>query len=327
MLPETVIDLFRRQSGVAARHQIREFEPERSARRSIYADPQIELVTPRVFRHRAVPPTTDQTLMTGVLDAGPQSVLWSKSASTRWGFGRSRLLPPRVAVQRPRRSIDSRVAQTHVITDLLERDCTHADGIPIARPELVVRWLAGAFTHRFGHEIALHRTEVVLDQAWRQGLIDGEYLHELAARSGGKGRSGIVVLRQALAVRPPDYKPAGSRLEERFEEIVGPHVARDLDRQVTVDVTPVVRTVDFRLRCWPLIVEINGEAFHTSLTDRAADLERYRRMLSLGFSVVVFWEYDVWHDAASIRRSMELLRSNPDRAPTIHRPTKAPWEC
>ena len=83
MLPDTVIDLLRTQSGVAARHQIRLLEPDRSARRSIYADPHLELATPRVLRHRAVPPSTDQILMTGVLDAGPDSILWSKPAATR----------------------------------------------------------------------------------------------------------------------------------------------------------------------------------------------------------------------------------------------------
>jgi very-short-patch-repair endonuclease len=168
---------------------------------------------------------------------------------------------------------------------------------------------------------------VLLDHAWRQRLIDGPYLHDLASRSGGRGRSGIVVLRQVLDTRPPDYRPAGSRLEERFEEIVSPVVRSELRRQVTVDVEPVIRTVDHRLDRWPLIVEVNGEAWHTSLTDRAADAERYERMLELGFSVVVFWEYDVWHDHATVRRSLDHLLLNPDPVPTLHRPTPAPWDC
>lgn len=327
MLPEHVIQLLQTQSGVVARHQIRELEPDRHARRSIYADVHLELTTRRVFRHRAVPPSQDQTLMTSILDAGPGAILWGKSAATRWGFGRNRLLPPHVAVPRRRRSSAGAHGQTHILTTLLERDCTHVAGIPIARPELVVLWMAGAFTHRFGHEIALERTEVALDQAWRQRLVDGRYIHELADRSGGRGRSGIIVLRQALERRPPDYQPAGSRLEERFESIVGAQIAGRLDRQATVDITPVIRTVDFLHRDRPLIVEINGEAFHSSLTDRAADDERYQRLLALGFSVVVFWEHDVWNDAESIRRSMERLASQPDPRPMLHRPTKAPWEC
>jgi very-short-patch-repair endonuclease len=326
VLPEPVLDLIRSQRGVIARHQVRALEPDRRRRRRVYEDPHLEASTARVLRHRAVPPCREQAVMTSVLDAGPGGVLWAKSGATLWGFGRERLLPAHVAIERRHEKYSPR-CQLHVVKDLRASECvTHLD-VPVARPERIVLWIAGALTHRFGHEIALARTAALLDQAWRQRLIDGPYLHELAARSGGRGRSGIVVLRQALEERPPDYKPAGSRLEERFEEVVSPSVRGQLRRQVTVDVEPVIRTVDFRLDRWPLIVEVNGEAWHTSLTDRAADAERYERLLTLGFSVVVFWEYDIWHDQATVRRAMDHLLERPDATPTLHRPTPAPWDC
>ena len=326
MLPESVLELFRTQSGVAARHQIRMVEPHRERRRTIYRNSDLEVVTKRVLRHRAVPPTPEQPVMTAVLDAGPGGRLWGKSGATLFGFGRDRLLPAHVAVPR-RRELETTVGQLHVIGHLDPRNLTHHRDVPVARPELIVLWLAGAFTHRFGHEIAAMRAAMVLDQAWRQRLIDGHYIHELAARSGGKGRSGILVFRQLLEKRPPDYQPAGSRLEERFEETVSPFVAKMLRRQVTVDVDPVVRTVDYRVEGRPMVVEINGEAWHSSLTDRAADDERYARFLDLGLSVVVFWEFDIWHDSRTVRAAMDRLLRRPDERPTMHRPTPAPWEC
>ena len=76
-----------------------------------------------------------------------------------------------------------------------------------------------------------------------------------------------------------------------------------------------------------MVVEINGEAWHSSLTDRAADNERYARFLDLGFSVVVFWEYDIWQDSRTVRAAMDRLIRRPDEKPTLHRPTPAPWEC
>lgn len=325
MLPDAVLELFRVQAGVCARHQIRAVEPNPEIRRRIYRDCDLEALTPRVLRHRAVPPSREQALMKAILDAGPDALLWGKSAATLFGFGRHRLLPAHVAVPR-RRELPTSVGQLHVISHLQPRDRTHHLDVPVARPEVVVLWLAGGLTHRFGHEIAVERASVTLDQAWRQRLIDGHYIHELAGRSGGRGRSGIVVFRQLLASRPPDYQPAGSRLEERFEAIVSPAVARRLRRQVTVDVEPVVRTVDYRVGQRPLVVEINGEAWHTSLTDRAADNERYQRFLALGLSVVVFWEYDVWHDARTVRQAMDRLCAVPDVEPTLHRPTPAPWD-
>lgn len=325
MLSDAVLRLLRVQRGQVARHQIREVEPDLLCRRSIYRDPMLEPVTRRVFRHRAVPWSLEQEVMLGVLDAGPRARLWGKSAACHWGFGRFPRLPAHVGV--PRRHVaEDHLAQIHRIRSYDTCDLTSHDDIPVARPERVVLWLAGMWTHRFGHDIAADRAAVAIDHAWRQRLIDGDFIHELADRSGGSGRSGIVVLRKTLETRPPDYQPAGSRLEERFEAIVPWVVRKELHRQVTVDAEEAIRTVDFRLRSWPLIVEINGEAFHTSLTDRAADAERYQRLLELGFSVAVFWEYDVWHDADAIREVMLHLGRNRDRRPTLHRPTKAPWE-
>lgn len=325
MLPDSVLRLLRVQRGVIGRHQVRDVECDPNRRRSIYRDPMLDHVTPRALRHRAVPWSIEQEVMVGVLDAGHDARLWGKPAACHWGFSRFLRLPVHVGIPRRQISGDHK-AQLHRVRSFDSRDLTSHDDVPIARPESVVLWLAGMWTHRFGHDIAADRAAVALDHAWRQRLIDGQFIHDLADRSGGSGRSGIVVLRRILEKRPPDYQPAGSRLEERFEAIVPWSVRQQLSRQVTVDVEEAIRTVDFRLRCWPLIAEINGEAFHTSLTDRAADVERYERLLELGFSVVVFWEHDVWHDATVIREVMDHLARHPDPVPTLHRPTKAPWE-
>ncbi|MDE0802992.1 MAG: DUF559 domain-containing protein [Acidimicrobiales bacterium] len=325
MLPDPLLDLLRLQRGLAAQHQVREIEPDPYRRRSIYRDAALEKATSRVVRHRAVPWSIGQEVMVGVLDAGPGARLWGKAGASHWGFSRYPRLPAHVAVPRTHVRTGHR-AQVHLIRDLDPADLTSHDGIPVARPERVILWLAGMWTHRVGHDLAARRTAVALDQAWRQRLIDGPFIHALAARSGGSGRSGIVVLRALLKDRPPSYQPAGSRLEERFEDIVPWVVRKDLRRQVTVDAELAIRTVDFRLDSWPLVIEINGEAFHTALTDREADAERYERLLDLGFSVLVLWEHDVWHDADLIRQVMLRLGRAPDKTPILHRPTKAPWQ-
>lgn len=325
MLPPFVVDLLRRQHGLAGVHQIRASEPNPAARRAIYRHPDLERRSSRVIRHRAVPESREQDILAGVLDAGPGAVLWGKPGACHWGFSRFRVLPPHVAVLR--RSIEGdHLAQLHRVRHLGDDERTSHLGIPIARPETIVLWLLGMWTHRLGHEIAAERGAVDLDQAWRQRLIDGPFIHELAERSGGKGRSGIVVLRTLLEKRPPDYRPAGSRLEERFEEGIGEHASRRLDRQVTVDAEKAVRTVDYRVRSMPHVIEINGEAFHSSLTDRANDERRYARLLDLGYSVMVLWEYDIWHDIRTVRRAVDPYSRVPDAEPTLHRPTKAPWE-
>lgn len=325
MLPDEVLRLLRLQRGLAARHQILDTIPDPRDRRRVYGHPELIHASSRVLRHLAVPWSIEQQLMLGILDAGRDGHLWGKSGASHWGFTRFRRLPAHVATLR-RSTRGTHLAQLHQVRHIDPRDVTWHDDIPVARPEMVVLWLCGMWTHRFGHEIALDRAAVAIDQAWRQRLIDGAFIHDLAARSGGRGRSGIVVLRELLETRPPDYRPAGSRLEERFEELVPWTVRRELRRQVTVDAEDAIRTVDFRLDRWPLIAEINGEAFHTSITDRAGDDRRYARLLELGYSVVVFWEYDIWHDAATVSSAMLHLLRTPDNRPTLHRPTRAPWE-
>ena len=325
VLPEPVLALLARQWGLVARSQVREAVADASLRRSIYHHDDFDHPSPRVLRHRAVRPSKEQDLLLGVLDAGPDAVLWSKAAATHCGFGRFRLLPPHVALARQTLK-GRRLAQVHLLRHLDPTDRTVHNDVPVARPEVTLLWLAGMWTHRVGHERAIRKTALAVDHAWRQRLVDGRFIHALAERSGGKGRSGIVAFRTVLATRPPDYQPAGSRLEERFEEIIGSATARVLERQVTVDVEQSVKTVDFCVENRPQIIEINGEAFHTSLTDRTADTARYERLLGLGYSVMVLWEYDIWHDVATVRHAVRRYLREPDAVPTLHRPTKAPWE-
>lgn len=326
MLPEPVVELLRAQFGLIADRQLVGTVTDRNQRRRVQRHPDLSRLGPRVLVHRATPATIEQSLMHAALDAGPDALLWSKTAASHWGFSRFRRVPAHVAIRRGCCHDGDRVGQVHLVRSLSSDMGTRHLDLPVARPEETILWLAGMWTHRVGHELGVRSLCRTLDHAWRQDLIDGEAIHALAERSGGKGRSGIVVLRAALEERPPDYQPAGSGLEERFEEIVSGEVRRRLTRQVRIDSGRKIHVVDYELTSWPLIIEINGEPWHTSITDRALDDQRYERLLDAGFSVVVFWDFDIWHDAATVRSAMEYLRAHPDATPTLHRPTRAPWE-
>lgn len=326
MLPEPAFELLRAQFGLLAWHQLPEHLTS-AERRRIGRHRDLERLTPRVLRHRVVRPCREQHVLAGVLDAGACGQLWGKSASSLWGFGRFRSARPHVAV--PRTLVrGERLGQIHLVRHHLAAATTHL-GIPTARPEETVLWIAGMWTHRWGPagiEIAIQRTSRTLDHAWRLGLIDGERIHELCANSGGKGRSGIVVLRQLLDERPPDYRPSGSALEDRFESTLPAPLRSGLVRQVPLSDDRPIGVVDYCHRCRPLVVEINGEVFHSSLTDRAADEQRYRRLVDAGYEVLVVWEYDVFHQPHRIVRSLEQVVANPHR-PRLIRPTSAPWEA
>ncbi len=324
MLPDDILHLLRRQHGLVADRQISATVTTPAARRRVYRHPDLERLGTRVRRHRATVGTIEQGLMHAVLDASPTALLWGKTGAALWGFGPFRLAPPHVAIGRGSGGKGTRLAQIHTLRSFDEGARARLSDLPVCRPEETILWLSGMWTHRVGHERALARMSRTLDQAWRDGLVDGTAIHALADRSGGRGRSGIVVLRALLEQRPPDYQPSGSGLEDRFEEIVPWTVRTALERQVCVDGERKTRIVDYRLTTWPLIVEINGFG-HTSLSERDDDAERYARLLEMGYSVVVWWAHDVWHDRQTVGRVMADLVRAPDRVPTLHRPTPAPW--
>lgn len=321
MLPGSILDLFALQYSLVGRHQLLD-RCTAAERRRLVRDPDIERAGPRVLRHRAGVVDLGQQLLLPVLDAGPNALLWGHAAAHWWGFGRFRASP--VHVSRPRNGTRTpHLGIVHVTRRIdPELDTTVHRGIPIVRPERLLLWLARADTERHGHEIGALRLERTLDHAWREGLIDGRRLHELAVRCSGKGNSGIVILRELLESRPPDHRPTDSNLEKRWEEVVG-STARSFRRQVVLgDDAPIGRFDQVHVDR-PLVVEVHSEKHHTMPSDVADDERRANRLVAAGFAVVVYWEYDIWHDAAAVRESLREILSRPHEA-RLHRPTRAP---
>ena len=321
MVPGSVLDLFTRQFSLVGRHQLLD-RCSPSERRRLVRHPDIERAGPRVLRHRAGSVDLGQQLLLPVLDAGQDALLWGRAATHWWGFGRFRAFP--VHVTRPRNGTRTpHLGIVHVTRHLVpELDTAVHRGIPIVRPERLLLWLARADTERYGHEIGALRLERTLDHAWREGLVNGNRIHELAVRCSGKGNSGIVILRQLLERRPPDYQPTDSNLEARWEEVVGP-MARSFRRQVVLgDDAPIGRFDQVHVDR-PLVVEIHSEKHHTMPSDVADDDERAEDLVAAGFAVVIYWQYDIWHDARTVRRTLAEILARPHEA-RIHRPTRAP---
>lgn len=327
MLPEPLVALLRQQYGLVRSSQLCA-ELDAIERRRLRREHDLEVLTPRVLRHRAVAVTREQELLAAVFDGGAGAGLWGKSAASFWGFGRLRSARPHVGVARTTVR-GPRLGHVHKLRHVGDDAFTTHRDIPIARPEEVVFWLAGMWTHRFGQaglDLAVERTGRTIDHAWRLGLIDGRRIHRMCAEGGGRGRSGIVVMREVLAGRPPDYRPSGSALEDRFESVLPQSLRRDLERQVAVGGEVLIGVVDYRHRRRPLIVEINGEVFHSSISDRQHDEERYRRLVDAGFEVLVVWEHDIFHDPSAVVSALRRVLASPVR-PRVLRPTNAPWEA
>jgi very-short-patch-repair endonuclease len=323
MLPESVMHLLGRQYSLIGTHQLRS-ECTPSERRRCRRDPHLVPVGRRVLRHRAGPPVLGQQLLAPVLDAGQGAFLWGFAATQWWGFGRFRTFP--VDVGRPPCSVPPQLlGRLHQTTTVADQDLTVHRGIPIARPERLILWLARAYTERYGHDVGAVRLERTLDHAWRNGLIAPQRIHQLMDERSGKGNAGIVVLRRLLAGRPVDYRPADSRLEARWEEVVGA-MATQFRRQVVLGADSSIGRFDQVHRSRPLVVEIHSETFHTMPSDVERDAQRVDQLLRAGFSVVIYWEHDIWHDATTVRSTLRRILDHPDCEPTLHRPTPAPFD-
>ena len=324
VLPGSVLDVLQTQYSLIARHQVRA-RCSPAERRRCRRSTELAPAGPRVLRHLAGTPALGQQLLLPVLDAGPYAVLWGYAAMQWWGFGRFRSFP--VDVARPPMTMrPDHLGRIHS-TDTLEPglDVTTHRGIPIARPERLILWVARELTYRWGHDIGAVRLERTLDHAWPEGLIDPAVLHHLATRRSGKGNAGIVILRTLLEDRPLDHRPTDSNLEKRWEEVVGP-LARQFRRQVVLGGAAPIGRFDQVHVDRPLVVEINGEKHHTMPTDITRDEERYQQLLAAGFSVVVYWQHDIWHDAPIVRSSLAQILARPNGPPAIHRPTPAPFQ-
>jgi very-short-patch-repair endonuclease len=323
MLPGSVVHLLERQYSLVATHQLRA-DCTPAERRRCRRDPYLEPLGPRVLRHRAAPPQLGQQLLAPVLDAGPDAVLWGYAATQWWGFGRFRSFPVDVA-RRPcnaGRDFLGRLHQTSTLRP--EVDLTVHRGIPIARPERLILWLAREFTARYGHELGALRLERTIDHAWRARLLSPTVIHRLAEERAGKGNAGIVVLRRLLETRPVDYRPTDSNLEARWEEVVGT-MATQFRRQVVIGGEEPIGRFDAVHELRPLVVEVHSEAFHTMPSDIERDEDRISRLLAAGYSIVIYWEFDIWHDAPAVRSSLRHILDHPTDRPTVHRPTPTPY--
>ncbi|HEY3141405.1 MAG TPA: hypothetical protein VGJ86_09755 [Acidimicrobiales bacterium] len=175
-------------------------------------------------------------------------------------------------------------------------------------------------------DIGAERIGRLLDNAHRQGLVTWAALTEMVEDIRERGRSGTVLMRALADARPPGSSPTESRNEDQLEKVLANVGDPPLRRQVVLGGLEPIGRVDFRDPEVPLAVEVNSLAFHTTPSDRAADLVRYQRLRDAGFTVAVIWEDDLWSSPraviATVRQSRERARQG-DRV-VVHSPS-CPW--
>ena len=155
----------------------------------------------------------------------------------------------------------------------------------MVRPELAAYQLSG--------ELSPLRAARAFDNFWARGLLSGASAQQCLDDLARRGRNGTVVYRDIIKARGPDYVPPTTNLESRVKELAE-QAGITLRRQVNLGDERWDARVDFLEDHVKLVVEVQSELHHSSLSDLEADAERRERLKADGFRVLEVWDTDVW---------------------------------
>jgi very-short-patch-repair endonuclease len=263
---------------------------------------RVERLSPRVLRIVGSPFGVHQRAMASVLDTSGGLVAL-QSAAALWRLPGFEVEPVHVLTTRTPHRGTPHLGIVHSSTTLAEEHRTEIEGIPVTTP---VRTL-----HDLARRLHPAKTEHLCDDMLRRGLLRLESLHDLAAglppRGGTRGNG---VVRRLAAGRPIGWVPSESRLERRFERILEQAGEPPMERQVEIgDARGWIGRVDFADRATSVVAEVQSDLFHTGLTDRRRDAERFRRLRSAGWAVVEVTEHDLWYRADRVVAAVRSART------------------
>jgi hypothetical protein len=252
----------------------------------------------RVLVRTGAPATSEQRACAAVLEAGPQAALASFSAGALWRLGtRYQLLPACVMANRPAASFAGEIGHVYPRRGIPARWITTHLGIAVVRPELCIYQLAGL--------VHPGQAERALDTGLSMGLVTVQSMRDCHEELAEHGRNGTVVLRTLLAVRPIGFTPVATGLEGRFEQVIGTGWRRQVDSGGEM----WAGRVDFRHLVYPVIIEVQSERYHSSLSSRRDDEIRREKLVRAGFIVAEVWDRQLWHapdEARAIARGALL---------------------
>lgn len=242
-----------------------------------------ESAGPGVLRLVGSVATDHQRCMAAVLSAGRGALASGITAAFLWGlpgFG-----PRPVHVSRPHGAKHRRspLAIVHHSRFLPPHHGRPLEGIPVTSVARTVFDLA-AWVHPA-------RAERALDNALHRRLVVLEELRAVAIELFEQGRTGTVLIRELLEARGAGYIPVASGLEARFLALLVAAGIELPERQVDLGGEYWVGRVDFYYRRLRLVIEVDGEAFHTSKLDRELDARRDRALRAAGFEVLRIREH------------------------------------
>ena len=223
------------------------------------------------------------------------------TAAAHWSFPGFRFEPIHVIRLRDGTFPPVRFARLHTTTVFTNTQLVDSDGVLITTPARTLFDLAG--------QVHPGRLERLIDRAWARRLINWHIMNRTFRELQSRGRAGIAVMRELLEARPIDYAPPESNLEARFRQLLRDDGQVEMDRQLNVGSERAwLGRVDFIDRPMRLIVEIQSNLHHTSISDQRDDEQRRDDMERAGWKFAEVSEWDLWHAPSRVQQQVRALR-------------------
>jgi len=276
------------QHGIVAVHQARWAGSRNVLRREFESDRWVREHR-SVYRAAGCPRTAESDAMAALLRAGPGGVLSHHSALALFAVSGLGLDPLHVTRMRGSNGIDLRgeAIVAHQSRRLPPHHITVHHGFPTVTPS---RALADVSRIE-----SLGRVERWLDWLWSRRLVTHSSIREVVGDLHKRGRPELGKLAGLLGERGHDYTAPASGLESRFNSILNKADLPGVQRQVDLGGVEWLARVDFKLDGFPLIIEVQSDTFHASLSAQRDDERRFMALAEAGFTSVPVWEDEVWH--------------------------------
>jgi very-short-patch-repair endonuclease len=253
-----------------------------------------------VFRHSAAPPSWEGRLRAALLAAGPNAVASHHSAARLYGWRGVYDDVPEVTVVGTRRPQVSGV-RVHRLDRLDPFDRTRRFGLPCLAPPLALLGLGARASPRTVHN-AVHDA-VHLRQTTVSRLVD------VLNRTGGRGRRGTAMLRDALAGVLAVGGATETGLELDLVRLLRAGGLPDPEVQLRViDGNGEIRRLDVAYSGPRIDLDTDGDRWHSSALDRSRDRRRDAALEAVGYEVHRLGSHDIhqWPDR-TVRRVRDSL--------------------
>jgi hypothetical protein len=235
------------------------------------------------------PPTDLHACAVALHTLGRGATLSHDTAAAYWGLNRFRTRPVHLLVPHGRNPLKRPGIVVHQARRLPTHHIVEIEGLRVTSPPRTIFDLSGTLGWR-------PRVEDVVDDAWAGRLISFESMIAVIEDLSGRGQRNIAELRSMVLARGPDHAAGETSLERRFHRIVREAGLPPMTPQVNLsDEEGWWGRCDAVYADARIIVEIDGDRWHTAMRHRASDERRRRRWAEMDYLVISFSEHEVWH--------------------------------